>query len=199
MSEVKFSAKAFCKIILHAAKYPHCAINGVLLAKPNAGSREIEFVDAVPLFHISLHLTPMSEIALMQVDELASKMGLVIAGYYAASENIRDNTFEKTYHKVAEKIASNYSPSYVVVVNNSKVSTEADSSSLKVAQLSEGGFRQIEEQNISLSPAQATSYAIVALMQQKAFQKLIDFDNHLDNICADWMNVELNKTIESYL
>lgn len=135
MSKVKFSSRAFLKMMLHAAKYTHCAINGVLLAKPTDGSKEIEFVDAVPLFHISLHLTPMSEIALMQVmifitftlplwkvgklqiDELAVKQGLVIAGYYAASENIKDNTFEKAHHKVLEKIASNYSPAYVVVVS----------------------------------------------------------------------------------
>lgn len=66
MTEVKFSARAFCKIILHAAKYPHCAVNGVLLAKPHQ-TREVEFVDAVPLFHICINLTPMAEIALMQV------------------------------------------------------------------------------------------------------------------------------------
>lgn len=68
MSEITFSSRAYCKIILHAAKYPHCSINGVLLAK--AGSyknKDIEFVDAIPLFHISLNLTPMAEIALTQV------------------------------------------------------------------------------------------------------------------------------------
>ncbi|KAJ8940858.1 hypothetical protein NQ314_010561, partial [Rhamnusium bicolor] len=82
MSNVKFSGKAYCKMILHAAKYPHCSVNGVLLAKTSISNKEIEFVDAVPLFHITLNLTPMAEIALMQIDELASKKGLTIAGYY---------------------------------------------------------------------------------------------------------------------
>lgn len=54
-------------MILHAAKYPHCAINGVLLAKSSAKNKEIEFVDAVPLFHLALNLTPMAEVALTQV------------------------------------------------------------------------------------------------------------------------------------
>lgn len=67
MSDIKFSRRAYCKIILHAAKYPHCAINGVLLAKSSAKRDDIEFVDVVPLFHISINLTPMAEIALMQV------------------------------------------------------------------------------------------------------------------------------------
>jgi hypothetical protein len=69
MSEITFSARAYCKIILHAAKYPHCSINGVLLSKSSTTKgKEIEFVDAVPLFHIALNLTPMAEIALMQVN-----------------------------------------------------------------------------------------------------------------------------------
>jgi len=29
--EVTFSPRAYSKMILHAAKYPHCAINGLLL------------------------------------------------------------------------------------------------------------------------------------------------------------------------
>lgn len=74
--DVKFSAKAFCKIILHAAKYPHCAINGILLAKVN-GNKEIEFVDAIPLFHVCINLTPMAEIALMQVQFIRNICNIV--------------------------------------------------------------------------------------------------------------------------
>lgn len=67
MSDIKINAKAYCKLILHAVKYPHCAVNGVLLAKCSAKNKEIEFVDAVPLFHLALNLTPMAEVALTQV------------------------------------------------------------------------------------------------------------------------------------
>lgn len=67
MSEITINAKAYCKLILHAAKYPHCAVNGVLLAKVSNKSKELEFVDAIPLFHVGLNLTPMAEIALTQV------------------------------------------------------------------------------------------------------------------------------------
>lgn len=67
MSDIKVNAKAYCKIILHAAKYPYSAVNGVLLAKVSSKNKELEFVDAIPLFHIALNLTPMAEIALTQV------------------------------------------------------------------------------------------------------------------------------------
>lgn len=50
-------------MILHAAKYPHLAVNGILL-----GSKEgKDIVDVVPLFHQCLHVSPMAEIALVQV------------------------------------------------------------------------------------------------------------------------------------
>ncbi|CAG9770563.1 unnamed protein product [Ceutorhynchus assimilis] len=203
MSDVKFSARAFCKMLLHAIKYPHCAINGVLLAKSHTVStnnKEIEFVDAVPLFHISINLTPMAEIALMQIDELASTRGLIIAGYYAANENLRDNTFEKAYNRIAEKISANCNPAYIVVINNTKFVNIPDVSALKVAQLADGGnFKLIEEQRVSLVPSETTPQALMGLMQEKAFNDLVDFDNHLDDISLDWMNVQLNKSIEEFL
>lgn len=67
-SDVCFTGKAYCKLILHAAKYPHCSVNGVLLAETSKlKANKLVLVDAVPLFHIQLNLTPMAEIALPQV------------------------------------------------------------------------------------------------------------------------------------
>lgn len=72
MADVKFTPRAYCKMILHAAKYPHCAVNGVLLSecpksKDSKKSSNLAFLDAVPLFHLCLHVSPMAEIALTQV------------------------------------------------------------------------------------------------------------------------------------
>ena len=69
MAEVVVSTPAYCKLVLHAAKYPHRAVNGVLLAeKPkNKDVKSVRVVDAVPLFHQALTLAPMMEVALIQV------------------------------------------------------------------------------------------------------------------------------------
>ena len=63
------SVQAHCKILLHAAKYPHCAVNGILLAEDNKGKENkiIKYVDCIPLFHVNLGLSPMLEISLLQV------------------------------------------------------------------------------------------------------------------------------------
>lgn len=72
MADVTFSSRAYCKMLLHCAKYPHCAVNGVLLAenpknKDSKNENNLFFTDAIPLFHICLHLSPMYEVALTQV------------------------------------------------------------------------------------------------------------------------------------
>ena len=69
MADFAVSARAYCKILLHVARYPHCSVNGVLLAENSKqkDSKTHEIVDAIPLFHLALGLAPMLEVALTQV------------------------------------------------------------------------------------------------------------------------------------
>ena len=61
---------ALLKALLHAAKYPHASVNGLLLGKRveggEGGEPATRIVDAVPLFHAGLTLAPMLEVALAQ-------------------------------------------------------------------------------------------------------------------------------------
>lgn len=72
MFDYNISSRAYTKMILHAAKYPHCAVNGILLSggKDSAGASRGNVVyiqDVIPLFHQCLHVSPMAEVALLQV------------------------------------------------------------------------------------------------------------------------------------
>jgi hypothetical protein len=70
MSEILVSIRCYVKIVMHSLKYPHSTVNGLILAqksKNSSGINSIEFVDCVPLFHSSHGLTPMLEMALIQV------------------------------------------------------------------------------------------------------------------------------------
>lgn len=62
MSKVSFSTLAYCKMVAHAAKYPHCEVNGLLVAENSTKGDKLVIVDTVPLFHQCLHVSPMSEI-----------------------------------------------------------------------------------------------------------------------------------------
>lgn len=72
MGEVTLETIPYAKIMLHAAKYPSCAVTGILLAdgtniRDGAKNQDLNIVDAIPLFHHSHYLSPMAEIALTQV------------------------------------------------------------------------------------------------------------------------------------
>ncbi|KAF5304099.1 hypothetical protein FQA39_LY01884 [Lamprigera yunnana] len=196
MSEIVFSCRAYCKIILHAAKYPYCSINGVLLAKlPSPKNKELEFVDAVPLFHNALNLTPMAEVALTQIDQVASSQGLVVAGYYMAHENLRENSIEKANHRISDKIAENFSGACLVVVDNQKLTGQLDNIALKVAQFHEGKYKLVDFNRVILDPNH-TLDVCTSLLEQRSYKSLVDFDNHLDDISLDWINYSINKEID---
>lgn len=70
---IQLTSQAYCKMLLHTAKYPHCAVNGLLVAekmkekKRDGHSDPVLCVDCVPLFHGTLALAPMLEVALTLV------------------------------------------------------------------------------------------------------------------------------------
>lgn len=70
MTNIFISPRAYCKIILHTVKYPHCGLNGLLLGKQKQkdGRTDLYIEDAIPLFHTCLHVSPMAEIALTLVN-----------------------------------------------------------------------------------------------------------------------------------
>ena len=65
---------AYIKVTLHAAKYPHKQVNGVLLGNTtgSAGQAQVEVTNAIPLLHHWTSLSPMMEIGL----DMASLLGL---------------------------------------------------------------------------------------------------------------------------
>ena len=61
------SLKAYSKIVLHCCKYPHKAVNGVVIGSVSKKDQSVQIQDAIPLFHLGLGLAPMLEVALAQV------------------------------------------------------------------------------------------------------------------------------------
>ncbi|CAO2633770.1 ER membrane protein complex subunit 8 [Lemmus lemmus] len=110
MLGVKLTTQAYCKMVLHGAKYPRCAVNGLLVAErqrprkehlPGSGSHTL-FVDCIPLFHSTLALAPMLEVALTLIESWCKENSYVIAGYYQANERVKD----VSPNQVAEWVAS---------------------------------------------------------------------------------------------
>ncbi|OWR54116.1 ER membrane protein complex subunit 8/9 homolog [Danaus plexippus] len=202
MGEVTLDTVAYAKIMLHAASYPHCAVTGVLLAdgskiRDGAKSQDLDIVDAIPLFHHSHYLSPMAEVAMTQVDALAQANNRVIAGYYAACENFRDNTVEKCPgQKIAEKIVEFFPSAVFVVVDNKKFKHHLSNPAIKLHNYSEGKWKVMDANKVLFQ----TPYVLetVSLLLHKGVQKdLVDFDNYLDDISQDWTNLGIEKLIAS--
>ncbi|KAK3930792.1 ER membrane protein complex subunit 8/9-like protein [Frankliniella fusca] len=191
MTEVSLSARAYCKMILHAAKYPHCAVNGLLLGRINKERDELVVMDAVPLFHICLQVSPMAEIALTQVDQVAANSDLTIAGYYVANENISDVSVDRAANRIADKIAENFPPACFIVLDNQHLTLSMETPGITLSQFNDGKWRP---KDVKLSNDVLDTTA--ALLEQRAFKMLVDFDNHLDDVSQDWKNKELNQAID---
>ncbi|EDW02085.1 ER membrane protein complex subunit 8/9 homolog [Drosophila grimshawi] len=196
MCEYEFSETAYAKIVFHAAKYPHQAVNGLLLAEKKQKGSVVQITDAIPLFHQCLHVTPMAEIALNQIDTYADGEGLVIAGYYAAPENFYDNQIDKApAAKIADKIVENYKNACFAIVENKLMSLEHNRAALHVYGYASDSTRWSKAKYSIVQTAQ-TLEGVSLLLKRGAMRDVIDFDNHLDNPENDWTNQFLNQSLK---
>ncbi|KAK3576376.1 hypothetical protein CHS0354_018924 [Potamilus streckersoni] len=197
MAEILINVQAYAKLTLHAAKYPHCAVNGVLLAEDSKSKdrKTIRFVDCIPLFHLSLSLAPMLESALLQIDAYCKSKGLIIGGYYQANEHYEDNELNNIAKSVGKKIQDCFPDACVFMIENNKVSVESQSEVYKTYVYKDPNWvkydqRTVEEEAISITNS---------LLQGGVHRELIDFDSHLDDVSNDWRNLTVNENIKRFI
>src|SRR4051812_39413261 len=101
-------ASAYCKMILHAIKYPHLTVRGVLLGTRQAvkshqsddgeeagngvpsPTQTTTVLDAIPATHNSL-VTPTLELLFIHLDSYCKKEGLSIVGVYFCNQRLGDS------------------------------------------------------------------------------------------------------------
>jgi hypothetical protein len=76
MISYTISHTAFLKIALHASKYPHRAVTGLLLGR-DKGSGAVEIVDVVPLVHRWTTLSLATGVGLEMVSSRISSVLLL--------------------------------------------------------------------------------------------------------------------------
>ena len=157
---------------------------------------ELRIEDAIPLFHICLHVSPMAEIALAMVDQYATSRGLVLAGYYLANETIHDLSTDKPAHRMADKIAENCGNALLVVVDNKEVTLGMNANPLRVSQFVDGKWKTKDISDVFYDKGVMHTDALYSLLKAELYRNLVDFDNHLDDISLDWQNRKLNKVID---
>lgn len=197
MVNYKVSSRAYAKMILHAAKYPHCAINGLLLTNNTSSNSTVEIVDVMPLFHQCLHVSPMAEIALLQTEALVAAENLQIGGYYAACELFQDKTVDKAPgSRIADRIAENNPNAAFIVLDNTLIGSESKEAALNIWQNKDNHWVQ---SSYTVNSLGETLDAVKLLIQRGAAKDIHDFDNHLDNLKNDWTNAHFNHDLQKLL
>ncbi|KAK7114454.1 ER membrane protein complex subunit 8-like [Littorina saxatilis] len=199
MADITVGVQAYCKLLLHSAKYPHCSVNGVLLAEDTKSKdhKAVRFADSIPLFHLSLGLAPMLEIALVQIDTYCRSKGLVIAGYYQANENYDDNQLSFVAKTVGKKIQEYFPDACVFQIDNTRVNPESVQEVYRVHVMRDNSWKELDRSKSTSE--EETRRTASELLRSAAQRKLLDFDNHLDNVKNDWRNPELSELIATYI
>ncbi len=114
-----FDNTPLLKILLHGAKFSTSSINGLLIGRSNKDG--VRVVDAIPLFHTILTLSPHLEIALalvslscisvwvsrsLKVDQRLKGTDDGIVGLYVADAHMSRDDFDAASKTIANKLAT---------------------------------------------------------------------------------------------
>jgi hypothetical protein len=189
---------AYLKIVLHAAKYPHACVNGLLLSRSSSGPT-VEVNDAVPLLHRWTTLSPMMEVALDLVNEYGKKNGCTIVGYYHAEPN-GEPKLTPVGQTILGSLVEKYDGAFALVVDSQKLGTGEPaivpfaSSGPKAKSWrplapipSNGTEVSSSDASFRLTDTSSPRKALDSVRTEGLHQFLGDFDDHLEDASIDWL------------
>ncbi|GAA5816381.1 hypothetical protein MFLAVUS_009909 [Mucor flavus] len=191
MSNNQVDVHAYAVPLLHAAKYPSYAVCGVLLGTNTTDGLQVK--TAVPFFHHWTTLTPMLEVALKQTELYAKKNNLVIVGCYYSNARTEDNVLPDRAIKLAETIKKNNGDKAIIfLVNNKQFSKlEQDESAITPYLNTDNQWKKVKEpfNSEEISLIEKDTYSKVrGLFSSSAYNRVHDFDEHVENVSLDWLN-----------
>ncbi|XP_075045443.1 ER membrane protein complex subunit 8 [Mixophyes fleayi] len=198
MPNFKLTTQAYCKMMLHSAKHPACSVNGILVAekqKRRESHSQVLFVDCVPLFHGSIALSPVLEVALTLIDTWCKENSYVIAGYYQANERLKDGSPNQVAERIASRIAEGFNDAALIMVDNSKLSLDCVYPSIHVYEHHDNKWRSRDLHEDVFEDWPEAQRISASLIDSQSYETLVDFDSHLDDLRNDWANSEINKSI----
>uniref|UniRef100_A0A2P2KDD0 MPN domain-containing protein n=3 Tax=Rhizophora mucronata TaxID=61149 RepID=A0A2P2KDD0_RHIMU len=194
----ELSQNAYIKLVLHSLKHRTSSVNGVLIGRASSQNGDaVEITDTVPLFHNQLGLLPPLEISLIMIEEYYAAQGLVIVGYFHANERFDDTGLGNLAKNIGDHIYRYFPQAAILLLDNKKLEslpkgkdrspvmqlyTRDASKNWKLAG-SDGGSSLIMKE-----PAANT--VLLDYISSEKWQDVVDFDDHLDDITKDWLNVE---------
>uniref|UniRef100_A0A0N5AUA7 MPN domain-containing protein n=1 Tax=Syphacia muris TaxID=451379 RepID=A0A0N5AUA7_9BILA len=189
--EIQITTHCYLKMILHALKYPHCAVLGLIIGDESSISK---CVDAIPVIHESASLVTALEAALLSVLEFCERNSHTIIGVYFSNERYLDNGLDQFAQRAATKVALFCKKPILLQIDNSRLSADEESHALIAYEVASQNWTPI---GVALCNEEAAIKAVRKAMQNKCYRKIIDFENHLEDPLKDFFNVQLSKELAS--
>eukprot|EP01120_Amphizonella_sp_Union-15-10_P007926 TRINITY_DN2747_c0_g1_i1.p1 TRINITY_DN2747_c0_g1~~TRINITY_DN2747_c0_g1_i1.p1 ORF type:complete len:192 (-),score=30.52 TRINITY_DN2747_c0_g1_i1:28-603(-) len=187
MPNYEITPTAFCKLKLHATKYPSQAVNGLLIGTVKKDKVTIQ--EAFPLFHGNFCL-PMLEIALLQLEEYCGEQkDLCLVGYYHANELLENNDVTAVAAAIADKIQSYYEHACLILIDNKAI---IKNPGIKFY-VKRGSSWIVPEDKILWTVQDNAHDLLNGALKQNLQHQIVDFSHHLDDITKDWFNPHLTK------
>ncbi|CAG9536993.1 unnamed protein product [Cercopithifilaria johnstoni] len=186
-----FTLCGYAKMILHAYKYPHQPVIGLLIGETR-NSNELICNDAIPVLHESASLSMVVETALICTDD-CTKDGRTLVGVYFCNQSLSDNSLDPYAMRVAEKIVSNYPNAFLVQIENSLLGTGSLEPAIRVYTLDS---KMWKIKRFTIMNEETVLPIVSSAIQTKLYLEIMDFENHLDNPVNDHWNTALNEKLE---
>ncbi|KAI6198152.1 MPN domain-containing protein [Aphelenchoides besseyi] len=186
----------YCKIALHAVKFPHNAVHGLLVGRVT--DDDCVVVDAFPLFHHFVSAPPL-EAALIIVDEWCETQKLKIVGSYFANSRKDDETIDFNWAKpLHDKLSANGVVAPVVFrLDNNKLSLNTTNSCIAAYTYDSAKWKQLSTK-LANSTTILSTYS--AALQFKLHRELQDFETHLEDPNEnDFLNENFAKKLSDLM
>ncbi|KAI8367292.1 hypothetical protein BD560DRAFT_435828 [Blakeslea trispora] len=179
--------------LMHAAKYPSSDVCGVLLGNISKDG-QLEIKTAVPLFHHWTTLTPMLEVALKQTELFAKENGTSMVGWYHGHARLDNTSLSEQAIKVAETIKNNNASHQAVIfmIDNKQFSTlDQDGSAITAYVNTDHQWKKQKDTIESSLRDKETFNKVRGLFSTSAYQRIHDFDEHLEDVSIEWLENKL--------
>lgn len=177
---MRLEEEAYTTLLLHCAKYPAAAVNGVLIGTYD-GVQNTVIAKAIPLQHLWTALSPMVEAGLSLVNASLPSSSKIVGIYYAPSDvkSAHKAELNSTAIKIAQTIASRLSGDAIALqVDNAKLSAQSGHPLNGFTVSSSGQTKQLSAAEVALADDKSIVNAKQAIARG-AWKDLVDFDGKL--------------------
>ena len=153
----------------------------------------IKIIETIPISHTSHYLAPNIEVALNSVSIFAQEQELVISGYYQTDKNNEACCLDTFGQRVTEKIAESYSNAVLCSLSFSGPTAQTI---LDLYHFVDGKWRSRPAQSFSIENDPEILAKSILYSKEKLYRKIVDFEEHFNNISLDWTNPKISQRID---